>query len=67
MGLNAIPIVYEIGKWGSMASPDPKASEAWFKSLDYDRDTVLRLWREAVEAGSSFFLGPNSVVAKLGL
>lgn len=66
-GLNIIPVVYEIAKWGSLTSPDPKAPEAWFKSLEYDKELVLKLWREAVESDSSFFLGPNSVVAKLGI
>ncbi len=66
-GLNAIPIVYEISKWGSLTSPNPKAPDTWFKALEYDRELVLKLWREAVESGSSFFLGENSVVSKLGL
>jgi DNA-binding HxlR family transcriptional regulator len=66
-GLQVIPIVYEFAKWGSMASPNPQAPESWFKSLEYDKEAVLTLWREAVESGSSFFVGPNSVVAKLNL
>jgi DNA-binding HxlR family transcriptional regulator len=66
-GLDVIPIVYEIAKWGSLTSPDPQAPEGWFRSLEYDKELVLKLWREAVESGSSFFMGPNSVVAKLGI
>ena len=66
-GMNAIPIVYEIAVWGSRASPNPKAGEAWFKSMQYDKNLVLKLWREAVESGSSFFYGSSSVVNKLGL
>jgi DNA-binding HxlR family transcriptional regulator len=66
-GLDVIPIVYEISTWGSHHSPHPKAPDAWFKSMQYDRQQVVRLWREAVVAGSSFFGGPDSVVARLGL
>jgi DNA-binding HxlR family transcriptional regulator len=66
-GLDLIPIVYDIAVWGSKHSPHPKAPDAWFKSLEYDRELVIRLWREAVESGSSFFIGPDSVVNKLGL
>ena len=67
VGLNIIPIIYEIAVWGSLTSPNPKASEAWFKSLQYDKALVLKLWREAVQSGSSFSNGPNSVVNRLGL
>ncbi|MFC0211011.1 winged helix-turn-helix transcriptional regulator [Paenibacillus chartarius] len=66
-GLRAIPIVYEIAVWGSMNLADPKAPDVWFQSLQFDKELVIRLWREAVESGSSFFLGPDSVVSRLGL
>jgi DNA-binding HxlR family transcriptional regulator len=66
-GLDVIPILYEIGVFGSRHSPDPDAPEAWFRSLAYDKELVIRLWREAIESGSSFFNGPNSVVSRLGL
>ncbi len=66
-GLAAIPIVYEISVWGSRTSPNPKAPEAWFKSMKYERELVLKHWREAILSGSSFFNGPKSVVKKLEL
>jgi len=66
-GLDVIPILYEIAAYGSKHSPDPDAPDVWFKSLEFDKQTVVRLWREAIQAGSSFFLGPDSVVSKLGL
>lgn len=66
-GLDVLPMLYEIAVFGSRHSPDPDAPDAWFKSLAFDKELVLRLWREAIESGSSFFLGPNSVVSKLGL
>jgi len=66
-GLDVLPMLYEIAVFGSRHSPDPDAPDAWFKPLEFDRELVLRLWREAVASGSSFFHGPNSVVSKLGL
>ncbi|TLS50879.1 helix-turn-helix transcriptional regulator [Paenibacillus antri] len=66
-GLNVIPIVYEVAVWGSLNGKDPEAPDVWFASLRHDRTKVVRLWREAVATGSSFFLGPDSVVSKLGL
>lgn len=66
-GIGLLPILYEIAVWGSRTSPHPQASEAWFKAMELDRNTVLGAWREALKSGDSFMLGPNSVVARLGL
>jgi DNA-binding HxlR family transcriptional regulator len=66
-GLDTIPIIYEIARWGSMASPNPQAPVSWFRSLEYDKDHVIKLWREAAESGSSFFIGPDSVINKLDI
>jgi DNA-binding HxlR family transcriptional regulator len=66
-GLAAIPILYEISVWGSRTSPNPKAPEAWFKSMKYERELVLKHWHEAILSGSSFFNGPESVVKRLEL
>jgi len=66
-GIALIPVIHDIAVWGSVTSPHPKAPDSWFASMKFDREKVIALWFEAVESGSSFFLGPNSVVAKLGL
>jgi len=66
-GVDVIPIVYEMAVWGSRHCPDPKAPDAWFQSMHYDKSLVIRLWQEAVRAGDSFFLGERSVVNRLGL
>ncbi|GAA0381626.1 winged helix-turn-helix transcriptional regulator [Bacillus horti] len=66
-GLDLIPIMYDVIIWGSQYSPHPDEGEAWFKDMEYDREEVIRAWREAVQAGSSFSNGPDSVVNKLGL
>jgi DNA-binding HxlR family transcriptional regulator len=66
-GMDLIPLIYEVAVWGSWNSPNPDAPDAWFQAMKQDKELVLRLWREAVAAGSSFFLGPDSVVQRLGL
>lgn len=66
-GLNFIPLLYEIASWGSLNLADTNAPEEWFKIMKHNREQVLQLWREALESGSSFFHGPDSVVIKLGL
>lgn len=66
-GLDIIPIVYEIARWGSLHCQNPSAPAAWFEAMQHDKETVLRLYREAVASGSSFMNGPDSVVKKLGL
>lgn len=66
-GINLIPIVYEVAVWGSINLPDSEAHDLWYESMKFDKEHVLRLWREALQSGSSFYYGANSVVAKLGL
>ncbi|GIO13143.1 transcriptional regulator [Cohnella xylanilytica] len=66
-GIELIPVVYEIAMWGTRNSPDPDAPDVWFEALKRDREEVVRLWIEAVKAGSSFFNGPDSVIARLNL
>jgi DNA-binding HxlR family transcriptional regulator len=66
-GLKSIPIIYEIATWGSVVSPNPVASKAWFAAMKLDKATVLKAWHTAVASGSSFEYGPNSVVNQLGL
>jgi DNA-binding HxlR family transcriptional regulator len=66
-GIDALPILYEVAAWGSRTSPNPQATEAWFKALTLDRYSVLTAWRSALETGSSFFAGDNSVVKQLDL
>lgn len=67
LGLDALPILYEVAAWGSRNSPAPAAPESWFNSLTRDKPTVLAAWRKSLELGSSFFRGPDSVVEQLSL
>jgi DNA-binding HxlR family transcriptional regulator len=66
-GIKALPLLYELGAWGSEASTNPSASKEWFNSLQLERTTVLRAWERAIRLGSSFQDGPDSVVVQLGL
>jgi DNA-binding HxlR family transcriptional regulator len=66
-GMDVIPIIYEIAVWGSKNSPNPESPDVWVKSLQHDKEIVLKLYHEAVESGSSFINGPNSVVKRLNL
>jgi DNA-binding HxlR family transcriptional regulator len=67
LGLDALPIVYEVAAWGSRNSPAPDAPESWFKALEQDKQVVVDAWRKSLEAGSAFFRGPNSVEKQLNL
>lgn len=66
-GISALPLYYEVAAWGSHASPHPAADPAWFAALALDRAVVLAAWKKALESGSSFFCGEQSVVKQLGL
>lgn len=67
IGLDLIPIIYDLSVWGTNTSPSPDAAEAWYNAMTLDRDTVIDAWRIAVENGSAFYVGPQSVVAQLCL
>jgi DNA-binding HxlR family transcriptional regulator len=67
IGISALPLFYEIAVWGSRTSPNPKASDSWFKAVDLDRQLLLNAWRSALESDSSFFTGNNSVVRQLNI
>ncbi len=65
--LEVIPILDEMALWGTATSDDPKMPPASFKAIRVDRAVVLKAWRDAVQSGSAFFVGPNSVVSQLHL
>jgi DNA-binding HxlR family transcriptional regulator len=65
VGLDLLPVLYEIAFWGSITSPHPVSHPLWFESMKIERKRVLKIWRDALEAGSSFFTGPKRAVSKL--
>lgn len=66
-GIKALPLLYELGAWGSEVSTNPSAPTEWFASLKLDRRAVLQAWERAIRSGSSFLDGPDSAVKQLGL
>ena len=66
-GLDFIPVFYDISVWGTRTSPSPKVDKALLRAMKRDRDSVIKAWREAIQSGSAFFVGQDSVVSKLRL
>lgn len=68
-GIQLIPLLYELARWGVATTPgaadDPE--NPWAAVMKCDRDAVVAAWLQAVRAGHSFFIGPHSAAAKLGL
>ena len=66
-GRAALPLVYELNRWGTRTNPKTDTAEAILEALDLPRDTVIDAWSRALEAGDSFFFGETSVVRQLAL
>ena len=67
IGVDSLPILYEVAAWGSRTSPDAAAPEQWFAALELNKQAVLDAWRTSLESGSAFLAGPRSVVNQLNL
>lgn len=66
-GVAAIPLIYELNKWGSTVNDRTNSHPAMNAALKLPREAVIAAWQHAVAAGDSFYLGENSVVRQLGL
>ena len=66
-GRAALPLVYELNRWGTRTNPNTDTAEAILEALDLPRDTVIDAWSRALAAGDSFFFGEMSVVLQLAL
>ena len=67
MGVLLVPIVWEMAKFGTATYPDADARPAHYEAEALEGGVVVNAWQAAVRAGSSFYYGPDSVVAQLGL
>lgn len=67
VGLRLVPIIWEMSKFGTATYPDADARLAHYEAEALEGTVVVDAWRAAVRAGSSFYFGPDSVVAQLGL
>jgi DNA-binding HxlR family transcriptional regulator len=65
-GLDLIPILLELVTWGTKHDPETTNSSDSIAMVNVDRDKMIRLTRGVVQSGGSIFVGPNSVVSKLG-
>lgn len=66
-GVAAIPLIYELNKWGSTANDRTNSHPAMNAALTLERGAVVAAWQHAATAGDSFYFGENSVVKQLGL
>ncbi|KEQ27669.1 winged helix-turn-helix transcriptional regulator [Paenibacillus tyrfis] len=66
-GLDLIPVLLELANWGAQYDPETDAPQSWIAAVYADRESMISLIRDTVQAGGSIFSGPNSVVSKLTL
>ena len=65
-GLDLIPILLELASWGARHDPQTGAPQVWIAQVNANKEKISRLIRETVQNGGSIFVGPDSVVSKLG-
>ena len=65
-GLDLIPILLELASWGARYDPQTGAPQVWIALVNANKEKISRLIRETVQSGGSIFVGPDSVVSKLG-
>lgn len=65
-GLDIIPILLEISGWSSHYDPESVAPKDFVELVYANRDKMFALVRGTVKEGGSLFVGPDSVVARLG-
>lgn len=64
-GLDLIPVLLELSRWGAKHEPETADARAWLADVPLDGTGLVQLIRETVRAGGSVFTGPQSVIAKL--
>ena len=66
-GVAAIPLIYELNRWGATTNDRTDSHPAMDAALELERNAVVTAWQRAVTIGDSFYFGENSVVKQLGL
>ena len=66
-GVAAIPLIFELTKWGSAANDRTESHPAMYAAFELERTAVVTAWQRAVTMGDSFYFGDHSVVKQLGL
>jgi DNA-binding HxlR family transcriptional regulator len=65
-GRDLIPVLLELASWGARHDPQTGAPQDWIALVNANKEKASRLIRETVQSGGSIFVGPDSVVNKLG-
>ncbi len=65
-GLDLLPILLELANWSAQHDPQTAAPQVWIAMVNDDKEKMIRRIRETVQSGGSIFVGPDSVVSKLG-
>ena len=66
-GLDIIPVMLEMATWGAHHDAETDAPQSWIDLVNADKEHMTVLIRATVRRGGAIFVGPNSVVAQLGL
>jgi DNA-binding HxlR family transcriptional regulator len=66
-GLDLIPILLEMAKWGATHDPHSTAPLEWIALVEKRKLEITRLIRDTVSQGGAIFGGPHSVVSHLEL
>lgn len=64
-GLALIPVLIELGTWGTRYGPQVTPHEEWARAADSNPARLRALVRDTVVAGGSAFRGPRSVLDQL--
>lgn len=65
-GLDIIPILVEMAAWSAQHDPQTGAPPDWITLMNAQKPQMIQLIRETVRDGGAIFVGPGSVVSKLG-
>jgi DNA-binding HxlR family transcriptional regulator len=65
-GLDLIPILIEMGSWSAKYDPQTGAPPDWIALVNAEKPRMTRLMRDTVQSGGAVFVGPDSVLSKLG-
>jgi DNA-binding HxlR family transcriptional regulator len=66
-GLDLIPILVEMANWSAQYDPETGAPAVWIEKMKAEREQMIQLIRQTVKDGGSVFVGPGSVLEKVGL
>jgi len=65
-GLDLIPVLLEISGWSSTHDTKTTAPKDFVAHVYANREAMFTLIRQTVRDGGSLFIGPNSVIRKMG-